>query len=514
MRLLNDGPIRRLSSLLLVFVVATLASTAIATVNAGSAYACAPSRPVSTEAPQLAGAAEIDRTLRTSDGSWRSCAQIVEFSYQWFRDGQPVTGATAATYYVTPSDAGATLRASVTATDVLEESGTASSNTVRVSATVGVIELNFPIQASSVSAWASAKGLTPVEVATSWRSTDGYMLSAGAEVAAGGAVTGGYGDLLRDAMLDVQSDLNAGTGVPAGERALLQAAIDRIGGGDTPVDLVIAGGAQADFNATRTDPNARAVYTRTEWEQVAFDPVQSDCDPVTDPNCPDDPPTATGLTSSATESTPRCGAPWGPWTGTVETGPAPRYPTELRRVYTTFRWGATRLANLQACSKGTFELDVVYAEGNDGKYYLGRDPPTKGTALCGRVPSCRTYDRIWLSNMENDYRDTRLFDTITNPGTRTFTIGTDDVSKLQSNRMYWWWYRAVKTTAVNDQGFVNAQRGQRKRVPLCRVMGREWCVEPAQTRRLIKGYQLIVPGKCRWQDFLWEPNVKEQTCMT
>lgn len=517
-----DPPKRRsrvISSSFVLLIAAAVASAAVSFVYPSDAYACAPSTPINTAPPQLSGSAEVGRTLITTNGAWWSCAAIAEYSYQWFRDTQPIASATAASYTLTPSDAGRILFARVTATDILERSASADSNSVQIASTVGIIELNFPAQAQTVSTWASSNGLTPIEVATSWRNADGQVLSAGAEVVLPNAVTGAYGDVLKDALLDVQADLQGNPDVPAAERALVQAAIDGLGAGDVPVDLVIAAGTQGDFDAVRSDPNARAVYTRAEWEQVLYDPNPADCDPVSNPDCPDDPtdpPAGAGAaaTSSATQSTPRCGAPWGPWMGTVETGPAPRYPTELRRVFTTFRWGATRLANLQACSKGTFELDVVYDETEDGDYYLGRDAPTDDTTFCGRVPSCKTYDRIWLSNMENDYRDTRLFDRQTNPGTRTFTVGTDDVGKLQAHRLYWWWYRAVKTDARTDRGFVNGQRGQRKRIPLCRVMGREWCVVGRESRRLIKGFQLQVPGKCRWEDRLWEPNVKPETCMS
>jgi hypothetical protein len=85
------------------------------------------SLPNSTAAPVLSGPAGVGKRLSTTDGSWNTSAT---FAYQWQRCAAgggsciPIAGATAATYALAGADAGHTLDAIVTATNV---AGTASS---------------------------------------------------------------------------------------------------------------------------------------------------------------------------------------------------------------------------------------------------------------------------------------------------------------------------------------------------------------------------------------------------
>ena len=63
--------------------------------------------------PLVTGTPEVGETLTVSDGTWD--LEELTFAYQWLRDGEPIEGATAATYVVTTDDLGAELTARTTA---------------------------------------------------------------------------------------------------------------------------------------------------------------------------------------------------------------------------------------------------------------------------------------------------------------------------------------------------------------------------------------------------------------
>ena len=77
--------------------------------------------PVNTGLPTLSGAAQDGQTLTTTTGSWNGSPS--SFAYAWSQcdasggSCSTITAATAATYAATPTDAGHTLRVTVTATN-------------------------------------------------------------------------------------------------------------------------------------------------------------------------------------------------------------------------------------------------------------------------------------------------------------------------------------------------------------------------------------------------------------
>jgi hypothetical protein len=120
----------------------TIRSTVRATnVNGQSAAAASThtsivaAQPTSTGLPVVSGAAAVGRALSTTNGSWNTA---VHYAYQWLRCSAtgsgcvPIPGATSATYAVARADAGHTLEARVTGTNVVGSAAAVSSLTAVV----------------------------------------------------------------------------------------------------------------------------------------------------------------------------------------------------------------------------------------------------------------------------------------------------------------------------------------------------------------------------------------------
>ncbi|GAA1661465.1 hypothetical protein GCM10009807_01430 [Microbacterium lacus] len=74
----------------------------------------APVPPTATTPPTVTGVGTVGGTLVSSMGSWDR--SDVDLTVQWYRDGEPISGATAAAYVVTAADQGCDLHAVVSAT--------------------------------------------------------------------------------------------------------------------------------------------------------------------------------------------------------------------------------------------------------------------------------------------------------------------------------------------------------------------------------------------------------------
>ena len=72
-----------------------------------------PSAPANTVAPSITGTAQVGETLTGATGTWTGRATPT-LSRQWLRDGEPIEGATGATYDLTEDDEGAEITFSVT----------------------------------------------------------------------------------------------------------------------------------------------------------------------------------------------------------------------------------------------------------------------------------------------------------------------------------------------------------------------------------------------------------------
>ena len=113
--------------------------------------------PVNTVAPVVSGTATYGQTLSTTTGTWTGVPSSFSYGYQWQRSGSNIGGATGATYQLTSSDVGYTIRCVVTATNTAGSTAANSNSTATVTAIV-------PSAPQSVSA--SASGSTTANV--SW----------------------------------------------------------------------------------------------------------------------------------------------------------------------------------------------------------------------------------------------------------------------------------------------------------------------------------------------------------
>ena len=89
--------------------------TATRTIVVSAADAVAESPLPVEPGPAIAGEPAAGRTLACSNGSWLN--EPDEFDYEWLRNGQPIAGATSATYTTTAADLGKQIRCRVTASN-------------------------------------------------------------------------------------------------------------------------------------------------------------------------------------------------------------------------------------------------------------------------------------------------------------------------------------------------------------------------------------------------------------
>jgi hypothetical protein len=90
--------------------------------------------PVNSVLPAVTGATTLGATLTCSTGTWSQSP--TGYTYQWRRNGTPISGATANTRVITSDDQGQSLSCVVTATNA-QGSSNATSNTVAVPAAGG-----------------------------------------------------------------------------------------------------------------------------------------------------------------------------------------------------------------------------------------------------------------------------------------------------------------------------------------------------------------------------------------
>src|SRR6478609_3757550 len=70
-------------------------------------------KPVNSVLPAITGTKTVGQTLTCSTGTW---TKSPSYSYQWLRNGVPISGATASTRVLAAPDQGALMSCTVTAT--------------------------------------------------------------------------------------------------------------------------------------------------------------------------------------------------------------------------------------------------------------------------------------------------------------------------------------------------------------------------------------------------------------
>src|SRR5665647_3266410 len=137
--------VARLSASVRLALIGVVAVGAVVAFGASGASAAA-SPPVNGALPVISGTARQDQSLSTTTGSWGGAAPI-SFAYGWQRcdssgaSCSPISKATSATYTLTKSDVGHTLRVSVTATNA-DGTAKALSTPTAVVASVGSAPAN------------------------------------------------------------------------------------------------------------------------------------------------------------------------------------------------------------------------------------------------------------------------------------------------------------------------------------------------------------------------------------
>lgn len=91
------------------------------------------SAPDNTVLPTITGTPETGELLTAATGTWTG-SPTPGYSYQWMRDGETISGATASTYTIVEDDEGSKLRALVTATNVNGAASALSAETATVTA--------------------------------------------------------------------------------------------------------------------------------------------------------------------------------------------------------------------------------------------------------------------------------------------------------------------------------------------------------------------------------------------
>lgn len=133
----------------------------------GGSYDVTVSEPLTaTSAPTITGTAKVGRVLSATPGAWS--ADGLSFTYQWLRDGQPIAGATAATYRAVGVDHRARLSVRVTASKAgagTGQSTSAATAKVRKATSKTAVAVNRtslkPGQRLTVRVAVSAPGVVP-----------------------------------------------------------------------------------------------------------------------------------------------------------------------------------------------------------------------------------------------------------------------------------------------------------------------------------------------------------------
>jgi hypothetical protein len=130
--------------------------------------------PNNTDAPVISGTNTFGSTLSTTDGTFTGTAPL-SYTYQWLRNGSPISGQTASTYVIGASDSLANITCSVTATNSYGSDSEVSNtitvenfapvNTVAPTVSPSGTQVTGTLITSNVGTWA---GVTPINYEYKW----------------------------------------------------------------------------------------------------------------------------------------------------------------------------------------------------------------------------------------------------------------------------------------------------------------------------------------------------------
>jgi hypothetical protein len=102
----------------------TITNTISSKVGSNGGSPPPPTPPLNVTPPTLTGSNVVGSSISVNSGTWLGSLPI-NFTYQWFRGGSPLSGETLDTYILVQADAANTIRCQVTATNI---AGTASAD--------------------------------------------------------------------------------------------------------------------------------------------------------------------------------------------------------------------------------------------------------------------------------------------------------------------------------------------------------------------------------------------------
>ncbi len=115
--------------------------------------------PIATVPVSITGSNAVDATLTLNPAQWNMPNNVLTITYQWLRDGQPITDATGLTYKVTPADVGRAIQVRATATRPGYRTGTSTSASLN-GVLAGAPQATVPVTIAGSGAFGTVLTLT------------------------------------------------------------------------------------------------------------------------------------------------------------------------------------------------------------------------------------------------------------------------------------------------------------------------------------------------------------------